>query len=97
MAGVWGLGHMALQYMVKLGAEVACFDIVEKKDACLALGAKEFVNIKNPRFNEFASAFNCIVSTIPYQYDINDYRRMLKLGGEMAIVWLPSAKRKTAA
>lgn len=97
VAGVWGLGHMVLQYMVKLGAEVTCFDIVEKKDACLALGAKEFVNIKNPRFNEFANTFNCIISTIPYQYDINDYRRMLKLGGEMAIVWLPSAKRKTAA
>ena len=28
--------------------------------------------------------------TIPYEYDINAYRAMLKFGGEMAIVGLPS-------
>lgn len=94
VAGVGGLGHMALQYMVKLGAEVTCFDIVEKKDACLALGAKEFVNVKSKRFSEFANTFDFIISTIPYHYDVNAYHKMLKFGGEMAIVGLPASKDK---
>ena len=90
VAGVGGLGHMALQYMVALGAEVTCFDIIDKKEACKALGAKEFVNVKSTRFSEFANTFDFIISTIPYEYDINAYRAMLKFGGEMAIVGLPS-------
>lgn len=94
VAGVGGLGHMALQYMVKLGAEVTCFDIVEKKDACLKLGAKEFVNVKSSRFKEFENTFDFIISTIPYHYDVNAYHKMLKFGGEMAIVGLPVSKDK---
>lgn len=92
VAGVGGLGHMGLQYMVKLGAEVTCFDIVDKENACKALGAKEFVNVKSARFKEFTNTFDFIISTIPYHYDINAYRAMLKFGGEMAIVGLPSHK-----
>lgn len=92
VAGVGGLGHMALQYMVKLGAEVTCFDIVDKEESCKALGAKEFVNVKSARFKEFNNTFDFIISTIPYEYDINTYRAMLKFGGEMAIVGLPSNK-----
>lgn len=34
VVGVGGLGHMALKYMVALGAEVTCFDIVDKKILC---------------------------------------------------------------
>ncbi|MDE6886773.1 MAG: NAD(P)-dependent alcohol dehydrogenase [Helicobacteraceae bacterium] len=92
VAGVGGLGHMALQYMVHLGAEVTCFDIIDKKDSVLALGAKEFVNVKSTRFKEFSNIFDFIISTIPYKYDINDYHKMLKFGGEMAIVGLPAPK-----
>jgi len=94
VAGVGGLGHMALQYMVRLGAEVTCFDIVDKKEAVLALGAKEFVNVKSPRFSEFGNTFDFIISTIPYHYDVSAYHKMLKFGGELAIVGLPSHKDK---
>ena len=93
VAGVGGLGHMALQYMVALGAEVTCFDIVpSKKEACLKFGAKAFVDVKSEEFKKIANRFDFIISTIPYQYDINDYVRMLKFGGEMAIVGLPAPK-----
>lgn len=93
VAGVGGLGHMALQYMVALGAEVTCFDIVpSKKEACLKFGAKTFIDVKSEEFKKIANRFDFIISTIPYKYDINDYVRMLKLGGEMAIVGLPAPK-----
>ncbi|NDJ27120.1 NAD(P)-dependent alcohol dehydrogenase [Campylobacter sp. MIT 12-8780] len=94
VAGVGGLGHMALQYMVALGAEVTAFDrVASKKDAVLALGAKRFVDVNNKaEFESIKNEFDFIISTIPYHYDINAYQAMLKLHGEMAIVGLPANK-----
>ena len=92
VAGVGGLGHLAVKYMVALGAEVTGFDIVDKTDSVLKLGAKRFINVKDKEFSEIRNEFDFIISTIPYHYDINDYQKMLKLGGEMAIVGLPSPK-----
>lgn len=90
VAGVGGLGHMALKYMVALGAEVTGFDIVAaKKDRILSLGAKHFVDVNSPEFKSIANEFDFIISTIPYHYDINAYHKMLKRKGEMAIVGLP--------
>ena len=92
VAGVGGLGHMAVKYMVALGAEVTGFDIVDKKEAVLKLGAKRFVNVKDKAFDKIHNEFDFIISTIPYHYDINAYQKMLKMYGEMAIVGLPNAK-----
>ena len=92
VAGVGGLGHMAVKYMVALGAEVTGFDIVDKKEAVLKLGAKRFINVKDKAFSKIRNEFDFIISTIPYHYDINAYQKMLKLNGEMAIVGLPNAK-----
>ena len=92
VAGVGGLGHMAVKYMVALGADVTGFDIVDKKEAVLKLGAKRFINVKDKAFSKIRNEFDFIISTIPYHYDINAYQKMLKLNGEMAIVGLPNAK-----
>lgn len=92
VAGVGGLGHMAVKYMVALGAEVTGFDIVDKKEAVLKLGAKRFINVKDKAFGKIRNEFDFIISTIPYHYDINAYQKMLKLNGEMAIVGLPAPK-----
>lgn len=92
VAGVGGLGHMALQYMVKLGANVTCFDRIDKEKAVKELGAKSFINVNSEEFKTIKNEFDFIISTIPYQYDINDYHGMLKLHGEMAIVGLPAKK-----
>lgn len=48
VAGVGGLGHMALQYMVKLGAEVTCFDIVQKKRRVLRAWCKRVCECQKP-------------------------------------------------
>ena len=92
VAGVGGLGHMAVKYMVALGAEVTGFDIVDKKEAVLKLGAKRFINVKDKAFGKIRNEFDFIISTIPYHYDINAYQKMLKMYGEMAIVGLPAPK-----
>ncbi len=90
VAGVGGLGHMAVKYMVALGAEVTGFDIVNKRESVLKLGAKRFVNVNDKEFSQIQNEFDFIISTIPYRYDINAYQKMLKMYGEMAIVGLPS-------
>ena len=92
VAGVGGLGHMAVKYMVALGAEVTGFDIVDKRQSVLKLGAKRFINVNDKEFTQINNEFDFIISTIPYHYDINAYQKMLKLNGEMAIVGLPNAK-----
>ena len=41
MAGFGGLGHMAVQYLAKLGADVTVFDITEdKREDALEMGRK---------------------------------------------------------
>ena len=92
VAGVGGLGHLAVKYMVALGAEVTGFDIVDKRESVLKLGAKRFINVKDKEFSQITNEFDFIISTIPYHYDINAYQKMLKMYGEMAIVGLPSPK-----
>lgn len=94
IAGFGGLGHMAVQYAVKLGAEVTVFDITEDKRAdALKMGATRYVNVNNPKELEgLADEFRVIISTIPAGYEPAMYVRMLKIDGEFAILGLPSFK-----
>lgn len=91
IAGFGGLGHMAVQYAVKLGAEVTVFDITEDKRAdANRLGAVRYVNVNNPDdLKGLYNSLNFILSTIPANYDPNMYLKMLKLDGQLGIVGLP--------
>lgn len=91
VAGYGGLGHMAVQYLVKLGADVTIFDITDEKLAdALQMGASRYVNVKNEtELIGLNNSFDFIISTIPYDYEPIMYINMLKWGGEMAIVGLP--------
>lgn len=92
VAGFGGLGHMAVKYLVALGADVTIFDITDnKRAAAKEMGAIEYVNVNKPE--ELVgqnNKFSFLISTIPAKYDPMMYTRMLKMGGEMAIVGLPA-------
>lgn len=94
VAGFGGLGHMALQYMVALGAEVTVFDISEDKRAdAESMGAVKYVNINNPdELKGLDNTFSVIISTIPAKYDPVMYMRMLQLNGQLVILGLPAFK-----
>ena len=95
VAGFGGLGHMAVQYLVRIGAEVTVFDVSEeKREVAMKMGAKEFVDVsKSPNFyKDHLNEFYFILSTIPAKYDMSAYLRMLKFGGEFAIVGLPATQ-----
>jgi uncharacterized zinc-type alcohol dehydrogenase-like protein len=91
VAGFGGLGHMAIQYLVDLKTDVTVFDINDKKrEAAKRMGVKRYVNVRKPEQLEgLNSTMDFIITTIPADYDLLAYVKMLKLGGEMAIVGLP--------
>jgi len=92
VAGFGGLGHMALQYAVKLGAKVTVFDITEdKRTDALNMGAAKYVNVNNPEeLKGLDNIFSLIISTIPVKYDMNMYLKMLKLTGDLVILGFPA-------
>jgi len=92
VAGFGGLGHMAVQYMVALGAEVTVFDITEdKRAAAKRLGVVRYVNVNNPEdLKGLDNTMSFIISTIPQKYDPSIYMKMLKLDGQLCIVGLPA-------
>ena len=93
ISGFGGLGHMAVQYAVSLGAEVTVFDITEeKRDEVLAMGAVRYVNVRNAdELEGLGNMFRFILSTIPSAYDPMMYVNMLKVNGELAVVGMPAA------
>jgi len=92
VAGFGGLGHMAVQYAVKLGADVTVFDITEEKRSdALKMGAVRYVNVNKPdELKDLNNTLDFILSTIPAKYDPAMYLKMLKMDGQMAIVGLPA-------
>ncbi|MDR2441423.1 MAG: NAD(P)-dependent alcohol dehydrogenase [Planctomycetaceae bacterium] len=91
VAGYGGVGHMAAQYLVALGTEVTVFDTnEEKRNDAKRMGVKRYVNVRNPKELEgLNNTMDFIITTIPADYDPLIYVRMLKIGGEMAVVGLP--------
>ena len=91
VAGFGGLGSMALQYAVKLGAEVTVFDITEdKRQDALNMGAFKYININNTSdLENINNTLDYIISTIPAKYDLNMYMNILKRNGTMCILGIP--------
>ena len=91
VAGFGGLGHMAVKYAVALGGEVTVFDITEdKRQDAFAMGAARYINVKNVNeLKGLENSLNVILNTIPPGHDALMYVKMLRLGGEMAVLGLP--------
>ena len=93
VAGLGGLGHMAVQFLVSMGANVTVFDITdEKRNDALRLGAKRYVNVNNPaEVQGLDNTMRFIISTIPAKYNPMMYVNILKVGGTLAVVGMPAA------
>ena len=88
VAGFGGLGHMALQYAVALGAQATVFDITEdKRQEALNMGAVKYVNVHKPEeLKGLDDSFRVILSTIPSKYEPAMYLRMLRMDGGNRLV-----------
>ena len=89
VAGLGGLGHMAVKYLHSFGAkEVYAFDIVNKSDSAKELDVT-FLMANERNFKKCFEKFDFLISTIPFDYNLEDYLSMVKRGGDLAIVGLP--------
>ena len=88
VAGFGGLGMMAVKYAIKMGAKVSVFARNEnKKSDALAMGVSNFYT--NTDSQSIKERFDLIISTIPTNYDLKAYLKLLNFGGELCIVGLP--------
>lgn len=94
VAGFGGLGHMAVQYAIKMGADVTVFDITEdKRQAAIDMGASKYVNTKNEEEAKgMYNTFDLIISTIPYSFNVESYISKLKVDGTMVLLGVPAIK-----
>ena len=90
VAGIGGLGHMAVQLAAAMGAEVTALTTTpDKADAAKELGAAEVIVMSDQDTLDAAEAsFDLILSTIPYSHDIAPYLALTKHDGVLHFVGL---------
>ncbi len=88
VAGVGGLGHMAVQIGKALGATVVALTTSpEKAEAIRSLGADEVIAMDDEKaLKKHAQSMDLIVNTIPYKHDINPYLALVAPKGAIAVV-----------
>jgi len=96
IAGLGGLGHMAVQLAKALGAKVAVLTTTSEKRAdAEALGAHEVVVVSDKKaMEQHELAYDLILVTIPDAFDVNDYVPLLKLNGTLVTVGLLGPYKK---
>jgi len=90
--GLGGLGHMAVKFGVSFGADVTVLSTHEgKKEDALKLGAHNFIlTTDEQQAKSVAGEFDFILDTLSASHDYNFYLAMLKTGGKLVCVGLPT-------
>jgi len=91
VAGIGGLGHMAIKLAVSKGAEVYAFTTSpDKVKDILAFGAKEAIVVDDPKkLYAFGPKLDYMISTIPYKHNIGAYISAVKPFGVFTYVGMP--------
>jgi alcohol dehydrogenase (NADP+)/uncharacterized zinc-type alcohol dehydrogenase-like protein len=91
VAGIGGLGHMAVKFAVSLGAEVYAFTTTASKvDDIKKMGAKEVIVVDDiSKLYGLKEKMDYMICTIPYQYDVAAYASVVKPYGFYTQVGMP--------
>ena len=91
VAGIGGLGHMAIKLAVSKGAEVYAFTTsAEKTKDILSFGAKEVIVVDTlDKLQPYYDKLDYMISTIPYDFDISAYASVVKPYGSFTQVGMP--------
>lgn len=94
VAGLGGLGHLAVKFAVAMGAEVTMISSSPSKEAdAKKLGAHHFVlSTDNAAMKLHKSHFDVIMDTVSADHDYEVYLRLLGLNGKLLVVGLPQHK-----
>ena len=90
--GCGGLGHMAIQFLHKMGKHVTAFTTTENKiDLLKQLGADTIVISKDTNQMKAAEgSIEFLINTIPNDIDLQPYVSCLERGGKFIQVGMPS-------
>jgi uncharacterized zinc-type alcohol dehydrogenase-like protein len=91
VAGIGGLGHMAIKIALAKGAEVYAFTTSpDKVKDILAFGAKEAIVVDDiKKLAPYKGKLDYMISTIPCQYDVAAYASVVKPYGSFTQVGMP--------
>jgi alcohol dehydrogenase (NADP+) len=97
VAGIGGLGHLAVKLARAQGAEVYAFTTSESKvKDILGFGAKEAVVVDSPdRLTRYRKSLDYMISTIPADYDVGAYASLVKPHGSYTQVGMPAGGKVT--
>jgi uncharacterized zinc-type alcohol dehydrogenase-like protein len=92
VAGLGGLGHMAVKFGVAFGAEVTIVSTSEsKREDAKSLGAHHFIATSDPgQVASVKGSFDFILDTVSAKHDLNLYLAMLRTNGTYICVGAPS-------
>ncbi|MGB3672265.1 MAG: NAD(P)-dependent alcohol dehydrogenase [Phormidesmis sp.] len=88
VAGIGGLGHMAIKIGKALGAEVVAFTrSASKRDQILEIGAdKVVISTDEDQMNEAAQSLDMMINTIPVAHDIAPYISLMRPNSALIVV-----------
>jgi len=91
VAGIGGLGHMAIKLAVSKGADVYAFTTSPGKvKDILAFSAKEAIVMDNiKKLEPYKGKLDYMICTIPVQYDVAAYTSVVKPNGTYTQVGMP--------
>lgn len=91
--GIGGLGHLAIQFLHKMGHEVSAFSRTpEKSEMIRRLGGKFVDSATVSGSADHLRKFDFILSTLNVDFDLNSYLRMLAPQGKFCVVAQPLNK-----
>jgi len=91
VAGIGGLGHMAIKLAVSRGADVYAFTTSEDKvEDIKKFGAKEAIVVNSSEdLKDWKGKLDYMISTVPYAYDMSSYIDCVKPYGYFTQVGQP--------
>lgn len=91
VAGIGGLGHLAVKLAVSKGAEVYAFTTsADKVDDIKAFGAKEVIVVSDlSKLAPYKGMLDYMISTIPVQFNVAAYSSVVKPYGTFTQVGMP--------
>lgn len=88
VAGIGGLGHMAIRIGKALGAKVVAFTRSEsKREDILQMGADEVVvSTDEDQMKNAAQSLDMMINTIPVPHDLDPYIALMKANSNLVVV-----------
>ncbi len=98
VAGLGGLGHMAVKFAVAMGAEVTMLSTSPSKaNDALKLGAHHFVLSKDAAaMKKLESHFDIVLDAVSGNHDYEIYLKLLDVQGKLLVVGLPKEEPKVS-